>query len=125
MSDKVVSNTFQKGLEQQNMDLFSANILKSKSLYFPSTHVEIEVVNNKAVEFEVLLVEGQRGFVRAQINLIHILQRAEMTLCFSQPKNMASVIGSITDTSATLRKSLTYLERYLGDGFCKAVSYLH
>lgn len=48
MADKVVSNTFQKGLEQQNMDLFSVNILKSKSLYFPSTHAEIEAVNNKA-----------------------------------------------------------------------------
>ena len=48
MANKVVSNTFQTGLEQQNTDLFSANILKSKSLYFPSTHAEIEVVNNKA-----------------------------------------------------------------------------
>lgn len=48
MADKVVSNTFQTGLEQQNTDLCSANILKSKSLYFPSTHAEIEVVNNKA-----------------------------------------------------------------------------
>lgn len=55
------------------MDLFSANILKLKSLSFPLTHAEIEFLNSRAAGLEELLVEGRRFFVCAQINILHIL----------------------------------------------------